>query len=405
MLHVAFVVPFRFETSLRFLAAATRLEGVAVSLISQDPIDRFDDLKDRLGAHWQVENALDADHLVAAVRGLSKQKGPVDRLIGVLEQLQVPLAEACAKLGLPGLTPAAAIRFRDKSAMKDALREAGLPCARHRLATSPAEVKAFIEEVGFPIIMKPAAGAGAVNTFRLDQPQQLKEALGAFPPNARNPMLLEEFILGEEHSFDAVMVNGDATWHSISRYRPGPLEVMKNDWIQWCVLLPRDIGGPEYETIRRVGPAALKALGLRTGLAHMEWFRRTDGSVAISEVGARPPGAQFTTLLSYAHGTDMYAAWSRLVVTGEFDPPARRYAVGAAYLRGQGQGRVANVHGLDQAQRELGALVVDVKLPRAGQAKSSSYEGEGFVILRHEETAVVAEALQRLVTLVRVELA
>ena len=62
------------------------------------------------------------------------------------------------------------------------------------------------------------------------------------------------------------------------------------------------------------------------------------------------------------------------------------------------------IHGLEQAQEELGPLVAEVRLPREGQPSSGSYEGEGFVVLRHRETAVVQEALKRLVRLVRVEL-
>ena len=92
------------------------------------------------------------------------------------------------------------------------------------------------------------------------------------------------------------------------------------------------------------------------------------------------------------------------MVFGEFAAPPRKYAVGAAYLRGQGNGRVKAIHGLDQVQREIGSLVVDAKLPTAGQVPTGSYEGEGFVILRHPETALVQQALQRLISLVRVEL-
>ena len=88
---------------------------------------------------------------------------------------------------------------------------------------------------------------------------------------------------------------------------------------------------------------------MTTGLSHLEWFLRPDGSIAISEVGARPPGAQIATLMSWAHDTDMYAAWARLVIHGEFDPPERRYAVGAAYLRAQGSGRaITSVTGIDR---------------------------------------------------------
>jgi hypothetical protein len=217
-------------------------------------------------------------------------------------------------------------------------------------------------------------------------------------------LLLEEFIRGEEHSFDSVFVDGNAVWCSISDYSPTPLEVMETPWIQWCVLLPRDIHGPRYEGIREVAVGALKALGMETGFSHLEWFRRADGSLAISEVAARPPGAQFTTLISYAHDMDMYRAWARLMVFGTFDVPERPYAAGAAYLRGLGRGRVKAVHGLDQARQELGEIVVEAMLPEPGQPASGSYEGEGYVILRHPETEVVSQGLRRLVSLLRVEL-
>jgi len=98
-------------------------------------------------------------------------------------------------------------------------------------------------------------------------------------------------------------------------------------------------------------------------------------------------------------------AWARVMIYGEFDPPERRYAAGAAFLRGQGQGNVRAVHGWDLVQRELRELITDVKLPETGTAQSSSYEGEGFVIVRHEETKVVEEAVQRIVALMRIELA
>ncbi|HKC42177.1 MAG TPA: hypothetical protein VKC15_21720, partial [Gemmatimonadales bacterium] len=132
--------------------------------------------------------------------------------------------------------------------------------------------------------------------------------------------------------------------------------------------------------------------------------RRPDGTIAISEVAARPPGAQLMTIVSRAHDFDFVAAWARLMMFEDFAAPPRRFAVGAAYLRGQGSGRVKAIHGLDQVQHEIGALVVDAKLPAAGQSPTGSYEGEGFIILRHPETAVVQQALQRLISTVRVEL-
>ena len=216
--------------------------------------------------------------------------------------------------------------------------------------------------------------------------------------------MIEEFLTGEEGSYDSVMADGKVIWESISSYFPTPLEVLRNPWIQWVVLLPREIGGPEYAGIRDIAPKALRALGLRTGFTHMEWFRRPDGSVAVSEVAARPPGAQITSMLCYAHDFDFYRGWAQLMLQGTFTPPPRNWAAGTAFLRGQGTGYVRAVHGLDRLPAEVSSMVVESRLPAPGQLSSASYEGDGYVIVRHQDTAAVTEALRRLVTGVRVEL-
>jgi len=402
---VIFVVPFFMEATLRFVAGTARLPGVRLGLVSQDPLERLpDDLRAHVAAHWRVPDALDPQQIAAAVDGLARQIGRPDRLIGSLEQLQVPLAKVREELRLPGLSVQAAENFRDKSTMKRVFEAAGLPCARHRLATNPADALDFIREVGFPVVVKPPAGAGAINTFRLDDVAQLEVYLARHPPEPALATLFEEFLQGEEHSFDSVCVGGRIVWYSVSRYLPSPLTVLANPWIQWCVLLPREVDRPEYADIRAAAEPALRALGLDTGMTHMEWFRRPGGGIAISEVAARPPGAQFTTLLSYACNCDFYRAWPQLMVYEEFKPPRRTHSAGAAYLRGMGQGRVRAVYGVAQAQRELGALVVEARLPRAGEAQSSGYEGAGFIIVRHPETRVVEQALKRAVELIRIEL-
>jgi len=402
--NVVFVAPFFLRATLRFVEATAELDGVRLGLVSLDPIDRLpSQLRSKLAADWRIDG-LDAQKIADAVRGLSRKMGGVDRLVGTLEHLQVPLAEVREHFGIDGMTGAVAENFRDKARMKTVLRDAGLPCARHALATSATEARNALDDIGYPVVLKPPDGAGAKNTFRLNDEHQLEQILSALPPSSDRPHLIEEFIVGEEHSFDSVFIAGQPVWFSVSDYSPTPLEVMENPWIQWAVLLPRSVDVPAYEEIRTVAARALRALGLETGLSHMEWFRRPDGSVAISEVGARPPGAQFTSLLSYAHDIDFYRAWAELMVFDTFAPPPRCYAAGAAYLRGQGRGRVKAVHGLARAQRELSDIVVEARLPEPGQAAAGSYEGEGYVILRHPETEVVKRGLERVVRLLQVEL-
>ncbi len=405
MRPVVFVAPFLAETTLRFIEAAAKLDGTRVALISQDSAAKIPPgLRSRLAAHRQLSDGLNAGQIHDAVRSLAAEIGPCERLLGTLEQLQEALADVRAALGIPGMGREAAHNFRDKSQMKDVFRRAGVPCAKHQLVGSLGEAQAFAADVGYPLVVKPPAGAGARNTMRVANDDELTQCLRMMPPRPNDPVLLEEFVVGEEHSFDTVSLGGRSIWHSLTHYTPGPLAVMENPWIQWTVLLPREVDHPRYDDIRSVAARALDALGMVTGLSHMEWFRRRDGSIAISEVAARPPGAQITTLISHAHGIDFYRAWAKLMVFDAFDPPPRQFAAGIAYLRGQGQGRVKAVHGLDEAQRELGDIVAEVQLPRVGQSQASGYEGEGFVVLRHPETSVVEAGLARLVRLVRVEL-
>jgi hypothetical protein len=407
--HVIFVAPFFLPTTLRFIAGSARLPGIDLSLISQDAAENLPStIRSSLSGHWRVDDALDPDQLLEATRALTQTLGAPTRIIGSLEQLQVPLAQLRDALGIEGLDTQSAVNFRDKSQMKDVLDAAGLPCARHVLAENSEQAVAFAELAGFPLVAKPPSGAGGKSTFRLNSRRDLNTMLQRYPVNAYDPTLLEEFVTGTEHSFDSVMLHGKPVWYSISRYMPSPLEVLENPWIQWCVFMPRDVSGEEFAPIREAGFQALSTLGLKTGLSHMEWFQLQNNRIAVSEVGARPPGAQITSLLSWAHDLDFYDAWSRLMIFDEFDPPPRNYAVGAAYFRGQHieapGNRIQAIHGLDEAQRRFGHLVVESRLPRAGQYTSDSYEGDGYVIIRDSSSEVVEDALKQIVSLVRVEL-
>ena len=405
MRTVVFVAPFAFEITLRFAEAAAKHGGARMVLISQDAPAKFpDSLRRHLAAHIQVENALSAEGLIEAVTAVARRSGGVHRLLGTLEQLQVPLAEVREKLGIEGIGVEVATNFRDKAQMKDVLQGAGLPCARHRMIKAPEDATEFVEKVGFPIVVKPLAGAGAKGIYQVQDHDQLRDLLRQNPPHPMRPLLAEEFMQGDEFSFDGVLVEGRQVWHSLTHYLPTPLNAVENPWIQWCVMLPREIDHPHYDDIRASAAESVRALGLRTGVFHMEWFRRPDGSIAISEVGARPGGAQISRLMSYAHEFSFYQAWAEVAIDGTFPNPQRRYAAGAAFLRGQGDGKVQTIRGLGQAQKEIGHLVVETNLPKLGQPKSSSYEGEGFVVIRHPETAVVEKALNRLVSLIRVEM-
>ncbi len=404
MPNVVFVAPYAMDATVHFVEALVRTEGVRLGLVSSDPVEAFPPAV-RLGiaGHWRTADCLDVDQLTHAVERLGGDLGSVDRLLAILENAQVPLGAVRDRLGIEGMSAEVADNFRDKARMKAAFADAGVPCARFRAVDGPDAARGFAAAVGFPFVVKPLAGAGARNTFRVAGAEQLDDWLRVAPPTPEAPAQLEEFVTGAEHSFDSVVVDGELVWASISRYLPSPLDVLEHPWIQWCVLLPRELGA-EYDDVMAVGAHAVTSLGMRTGLSHLEWFRRPDGTLAVSEVGARPPGAQIMSLMSFAHDADMHAAWARLVVHDRFDPPVRRWAVGAAYLRAQGEGRaIVAVHGLDRLSAATQDAIVDVRLPTHGAPPTGTYEGDGSVIVRAADTDAAEHALSEIVSTIRLE--
>ena len=402
MRNVVFVAPFPLEATLRFARAASGLSDVRLLGILQEAprggdAGLFADIV-------TVSDGLDASQLVVAARVLERRHGPIHRVLGILEALQVQLGELRRALGVPGTGPETAALFRDKARMKDELRRHGLPCARHRLLRTWSDAEAMIAEIGLPVVLKPPAGMGCKATWRIRTVDELRGALVAIHASPDNPALAEEFLVGKEHSFETITIGGAVRFHSLSRYYPTPLEVMETPWFQWVCVLPHDITGAQWSDAIELGVRAVGALGLDTGFTHMEWFRRDDGSLAIGEIAARPPGAHIVRMTGLAHDADLYRAWARAVVDDAFDGPfPRRYAVGCAYLRGVGRGRVLRVTGVDRAQERVGRLVVEARLPELGAPRSDSYEGDGYVIVRDPDTEVVMSAMKTVIETIQVQ--
>ncbi|NNF53631.1 MAG: ATP-grasp domain-containing protein [Acidimicrobiales bacterium] len=405
MVNVVFVAPYAMAATNRFLKAFVETPGASVGVVSSDPLDRFPEaIRSGLTAHWRIDDCLDVDQLSHGVGSIGGQMGGVAVLTAILENLQVPLAATRERLGIPGMGVEVAENFRDKARMKAVFEKAGIPCARHARVASAEAVRSVVLDWQQPVVVKPLAGMGAQNTFRLQGIDEMERWLEYAPPSHEAPVLIEEFLVGQEFSFESVLVEGQLVWHSISRYDPTPLTVVENPWIQWSVVLPRRIDGDEFQPIRSIGADAVRALGMETGLSHLEWFRRPDGSIAVSEVGARPPGAQIASLMSWAHDSDLYAGWAQLTTYGTFDPPERKFAVGAAYLRAQGAGRkVTSVTGIEHVSQKTHDMVAEANLPNVGSGKAESYEGDGYVIVRGEDSDAVDAAIREIVSTIRVE--
>lgn len=412
MPHILFVAPILLENTNRYLKAFASLDGVKLSVITQDPDTSIPtSLRKHLGAHYQVADASSSAQLVVAARRIAAAEGKIDRLTAALEQLQMPMAEARDALGIEGMGAATARGFRDKDHMKKILRAHRVPVAKSALVRSVGELERFIEQAGFPVILKPQAGVGAKSTWRIETAADFRALAGqGGVPTAERPLQVEEFVLAREHTCETVTIKGTPVWHSGTRYFPSPLEVLETPWVQYCVLLPREEDDPTWTRFHPINTAALSALfgkeartAAGTAITHMEWFLREDGSALVNEVGARPPGVMIMPLMSIANETDMIAKWAELIAFDRFTPLKRTCAAGAAFFRGQGSGpEVTSVEGVDEAVAKVGDALVEMRAPKVGMARSAGYEGEGWATVRHATTDGAKHALRTLIETIQV---
>ncbi|MDF2697075.1 MAG: Carbamoylphosphate synthase large subunit protein [Labilithrix sp.] len=399
--NLIFVAPFPTDPTMRFVRAVRKLDdvrlfGVVHTPPSGDDAHLYDDMV-------RVTEPLALKDVLEGVEVLRRRHGEPVRILGILEAMMVQLAQARERYGVAGTTVKIAELFREKALMKDALRAAGLPVARHKLIASEKDARAFAEEVGFPIVLKPPAGMGAKATFRVSSLETLISAVTDLRVGPNAPVLAEEMLRGREHSFETITVGREPRVYSFAQYFPGPLEVLETPWIQWACVLPREVDTALHDKARAIGVSAIRALGLEDGMTHMEWYEKADGSIAVGEIAQRPPGPQLCQMTGLVHDIDIYRAWARAVVDGELDAPwERKYAAGTAFIRGMGKGRVAAVTGVRETHEAIAPWLVEAKLPTIGAPKGDSYEGDGYVVVRAETTAKVQELIKTIVHTIKV---
>src|SRR5450759_482270 len=178
-MNVVFVEP-SFPSSQRHFARALAEVGATVVGLGESPADALDgELKGWLHHYEQVPSVTDVAAMTDAVRWV-QDKLWVDRIESTIEAHTLATAQVREACAIPGTSVRTAWLCRDKPSMKQVLREAGVPTAASAAADSAAEARAFAEQVGYPLILKPRSGAGAADTMRADNAAGLEQALGIF---------------------------------------------------------------------------------------------------------------------------------------------------------------------------------------------------------------------------------
>jgi biotin carboxylase len=335
------------------------------------------------------------DHVAATVRELARH-ARIDRVECLWEPYMVLAARLREELGLPGLTVAQTIPFRDKERMKQLLDAAGLRTPWHTEARTVAEVWAAAERVGYPLIVKPIDGAGSADTYRADSAGELDAIL---PMIRHVPQVsVEEFVDGEEFTYDTICAGGQVLVENICQYHPRPLLTKMHEWISPVTLALRDLDAPGLQGGRALGTSVIAALGFTSGFTHMEWYRKADGEVVFGEIGARPPGARTVDVMNYATDADLFTAWAQAVTHGRISSPiTRHYNAASIFKRASGAGRITHYEGLDALLAAYGDYVVAIELLPVGAPRRdwrATLIADGMVIIRHPELAPALEIAQ-----------
>ena len=382
-----------YPQEIPYFTRALACAGARVLGVSDQPESALPSEASRhLAAYLQVPSLLDEDAVVESVRHWAS---PVrlDKVECLWEPGMLLAARIREALGVPGMTVAETLPFRDKDRMKQVLNAAGVRTPRHERATSAEECRDAASRIGFPLILKPIAGAGSADTYRVDGGAQLEETL---PRLAHLPEVnIEEFIEGEEFTFDTVCVGGRVAYYSITKYRPHPLIARTVEWVSPQIVMLRDVDAEEYAGGREMGKEVLRALKFDTGFTHMEWFRKPSGEVVFGEIACRPPGARSVDVMNYAGDTDLFAGWAEAVVKGRFTQKVeRRYNAVIIYKRAQGQGRIYRMEGLERLLSKYGEHIVLIDLLPLGSPRrdwKQTLLSDGYLIIRHPDLARALE--------------
>ncbi len=285
--------------------------GANVLGIADAPYDQLaPEVRHALTEYYRVDDMHSYDQLVRACGYFTHRYGKLERLDSLNEYWLETEARLRDDFNIFGVRGGTIGHIRRKSMMKEKFRAAGAAVAPGRVVHTRDEARALIAETGYPVVAKPDAGVGALNTYRLDNDLDLAAFFQDKPPV---PYIMEGFVHGGICSFDGLTDReGRIVFYTAHVYSQGIMETVNE---------ARHVS---YHSLRVV-PPALESLGrrcvqifdVRERFFHMEFFQTGPEQYVALEVNMRPPGGYTTDMFNYACDIDIYRAWAHLLVNGD----------------------------------------------------------------------------------------
>ncbi len=287
----------------------------------------------------------------------------IDAVVAISSDRAVPIAAAVAeRLGLPGIGIETARRMTDKAAMRLRLREHGVPQPRFAVVREVEGALRELESVGFPAVLKPVDSGGQRGVCVIATRSELAERLPqTLAYSSSNRAIVERYVDGSELNGIVVVRRGEPRLVTLSdRLRPPG----RGFGVGWIHLYPSQLGAAALAAAEAVALAAVRALGLREGIAFPQLLVTDDGDVVVVEVAARIPAGQMADLVRLGVGVDLVDIALRQA-QGEEIPDElveRRFArpLAIRFLTASPgllpTGRVLAVDGLDEVRIAPGVL-------------------------------------------------
>ncbi len=363
-----------------------------------------DEVKAYLSSYVQVQSVVHEPTLLKAVQQIQNQVW-VDRLETTVEAHIMAAASVRGATGIPGTSVRTAYLCRDKPAMKEELRKAGIPCALSIRADNPGITREFAKQVGFPLIIKPPDGAGASATWKVSNAKELENVIVEAGIADGVEVAIEEFIEGHEGYLDTLTIDGEVTHEFITHYYPNVLVAMRERWISPQMVTTNRIEAEGYREVRQMARDVNRVLGIDTSATHMEWFAGPKG-LKFSEIGCRPPGVGQWDVYNAANEFDIYLEWASALAHGKpKNAPSRRYSAGMIALRPDCDGHITGYSGLEAIQNDYGECIVASHLPDAGSATQSvegGYMANAWMRVRHPDYDTLRQILNTIGETVKV---
>ena len=406
-MNVIFIEP-SFPYNQREFVRALHAAGANVIGIGERPEGSLSgELRHWLGDYIQVRSVVDEAALLEAVR-YAQDRLWIDRLEATIEAHIMAAAVVREKTGIPGTSTRTAWLCRDKPAMKEVLREAGIPCALSTRAESPQDARNFAAATGFPLIIKPPAGAGAAGTYKVDDLEELEQVIRESGLAAGHAVAIEEFIEGHEGYIDTLTIDGRVEHEFITHYYPNVLEAMRKRWISPQMVTTNRIDAAGYEEVRELTRKVIEIFDIGTSATHMEWFFGPKG-LKFSEIGCRPPGVGQWDVYNAANEFDLYFEWASAICHGRRSTrPSRRYSAGMIALRPERDGHITGYSGLDEIGRRYDDCIVAANLPEPGtptQPVDAGYMANAWMRVRHPDYDELRRIMNEIGETVRVHAA